>query len=194
MNAYAKYVLIPQQEYARLKKPSRTSVFLSSNRPKLLKKSDISRNLNFNDPPPPPIFGKQSDDEDIPMKDIEESNLPEAIKSKLTGELRDDFSDEFMPSKHSTPHGSFSGELDLGATASGKVIDKRSEPVAKSNVKTVKNFLMSSKSKKQPAGTQAALDALRDRPELARRIRNPIARKKLNLDQVGSGWISIRSF
>ena len=194
MNAYAKYVLISQQEYARLKKPSKTSVLLSSNRPKLLKKSDISRNLKFNDPPPPPIFGKPSNDEDIPMKDIEQSNLPEAIKSKLTGELRDDLSDEFMPSKYSTPHGSFSGGLDLEATASGRVIDRKGKPVAKSNIKTVKNFLMSSKLKKQPAGTQAALDVLKDKPELASRIRNPIARKKLNIDQVGSRWISIRKF
>ena len=190
MNAYAKYVLIPQQEYARLKRPSKTSIFLSSNRPKLLKKSDISRNLKFNDPPPP-IFGKQSDgDEDVPMKEMEESNLPEAIKSKLTQDL----TDEFKPSQYSTPHGSFSDELGLEATSSGRLVDRRGKTVPKSNIKTVKNFLMSSKSTKQPPGTQAALDALKRRPDLADRVRNPVARKKLNLDQIGSGWISIRKF
>ena len=199
MNAYAKYVLIPQQEYARLKKESQTRILLDSNKPKILKKNEISQNLVFKDPPK--IFGKTSEqDNKVLIKEIEESNLPESIKSKLSDGLNDlddddEDEDDFQPAHSSTPRGSFSGMLDLEATATGQLVDRRGKPVRQSNIKTVKNFLLSPKAKKKPAGTQAALDKLREqRPDLLNRIRNKNIRKQLKLDQSGSGWISIRKF
>jgi len=202
MNAYAKFVLIPQQEYTRLKKPSQTKMILESKKPDIMKRSQIAKNLKFKDPPPlppAPIFGENSnEDEKVQLKDIQDSNLPEPIKSKLSDDLLGNASDEtsmeFMPSHYSTPRGSFSGMLDLEATSSGRLVDRRGKTVPKSNIKTVKNFLLSSKSKKQPPGTQAALDKLKERPELLKRIRNPVVRKKLGFNQSGSGWISIKKF
>ena len=193
MNVYAKHVLIPQQEYARLKRPSKTTVILDSDQPKLIKRSKISRNFKFNDPPNAPhqIFGAQSKEEpDTSLEEIQASNLPEPVKNKLMEDLTEDF----QPSQYSTPHGSFSGKLDLEVTDSGRLVDRRGKTVPRSNIKTVKNFLLSSKEKKQPPGTQAAIDLLAQRRDLVKRIRNPLIRKKLQLDQSGSEWISIRKF
>jgi len=193
MNAYAKYVLIPQQEYARLKRPSKTTVILDSDQPKLIKRSRISRNFKFNEPTKVAhqIFGAQSKEEpDTSLEEIQASNLPDPVKNKLMEDLTEDF----QPSQYSTPHGSFSGMLDSEATASGRLVDRRGNVVPKSNIKTVKDYLLSTEATKQPAGTQAALDILKNNPDLARRVRNPKARRKLNFDQVGSGWISIKKF
>ena len=120
--------------------------------------------------------------------------LPESIKSKLSTDLYGENSDEFQSTQYSTPQGSFSGLLESEGTASNRLVNRRGKTVPRSNIKTVKNFLLSSKEKKQPPGTQAAIDLLAQRRDLVKKIRNPLIRKKLQLDQRGSGWISIRKF
>ena len=87
MNAYAKYVLIPQQEYARLKRPSKTTVILDSDQPKLIKRSKISHNSKLNDPPKAPhqISSVQSKEEpDTSLEEIQASHLPKPGKNGTT--------------------------------------------------------------------------------------------------------------
>lgn len=203
MNVYAKFVLIPQQEYQRLKMTSGTKVIIDSNKPDILKRNDLAKTIKYKAPPPPrsstpglkkeELFG-DSDDNAVDINEIQESNLPEPIKSKLIEDLEG--GENFSPVSQSTPRLSFSGVLDEGATDSGRMRNKKGTIVPKSDIRKVKQYLLTkSDNKRAPPGTKAALDVLSKNPQHIQRVRNKKLRQQMNLSgQAGGGWSSLRKF